>query len=157
MIQLVGCAGVRRGRNEDDMRAIMGEGRGEIKPARAMPGPRWADVGRVVGYNQLACGVNRMGSKVEGLAMDTMPCRTGRVFGKGTEGVKGQLRQGDEGMPAIRGERTMHRCKGRDEVVFCRANGSLGGISAVLVRGNMLKCDILGDEEGRELRGSFVV
>ena len=135
----------------------MCEGWGEIKTARAMSGPRGADVGRVVGDDQLACRVDRMGSKVEGLAMYTMPCRTGRVFGKGTEGVKGQLRQGDEGMPAIRGERTMHRCKGRDEVVFCRANGSLGGISAVLVWGDMLKFYILGDEEGRELRGSFVV
>jgi hypothetical protein len=56
-----------------------------------MPGPRWSNVGRVVGYDELACGVNGVGGKIEGLAMDAMPCRSGRVFGKGTENVKGEL------------------------------------------------------------------
>ena len=135
----------------------MGESGGEIKTTRAMSGPRGADVGRVVGDNQLACRVYRMGSKVEGLALYPMPCRTGGVFGKGTHGVKGECRKGNEGMPAIGGERKVHRGKSRDEMVFSRANRSLGGISAVLVWGDMLKFYILRDEEGRELSGSFVV
>ena len=135
----------------------MGEGWGEIETTRAMSGPRGADVGRVMGDDQLACRVDRMGSKVEGLALDPMPCRTGGVFGKGTHGVKGEHRKGNEGMPAIGGERKVHRGKSRDEMVFSRANRSLGGISAVLVWGDMLKFDILRDEEGRELSGSFVV
>jgi hypothetical protein len=92
-----------------------------------------------------------VGGKIEGLAMDAMPCRSGRVFGKGTEGVKGELRQWNESMPAIGGEGNMHGGKGGDEVVFCRANGSLGGVGAVLVGRNMLKLNVLGDEEGREL------
>jgi hypothetical protein len=107
-----------------------------------MSGPRWANVGRVVGYDELACGMNWVGGKIEGLAMDAMPCRTGRVFGKGTEGVKGELRFGNESMPAIGREGNMHRCKGGDEVFFCRANGSLGGVGAVLVGRNMLKLNV---------------
>ena len=135
----------------------MGESGGEIKTTRAMSGPRGADVGRVVGDNQLACRVYRMGSKVEGLALYPMPCRTGGVFGKGTHGVKGECRKGNEGMPAIGGKRKVHRGKSCDKMVFSRANRSLGGISAVLVWGYVLKLDILRDEEGRELGGSFVI
>jgi hypothetical protein len=104
-----------------------------------------------VGYDELACGVNGVGGKIEGLAMDAMPCRSGRVFGKGTEGVKGELCKWNESMPAIRGEGNMHGGKGGDEMVFRRANGSLGGVGAVLVGRNMLKLNMLGDEEGREL------
>ncbi len=50
--------------------------------------------------------------------MDTMPCQTGRVFGKETEGVKGKLRHGNESIPGIGGEGNMHRCKGGDKVFF---------------------------------------
>ena len=60
-------------------------------------------------------------------------------------------------MPAIGGKRKVHSGKSRDEMVFSRANRSLGWISAVLVWGDMLKFYILRDEEGRELSGSFVV
>jgi hypothetical protein len=49
------------------------------------------------------------------------------------------------------GEGNMHGGKGGDEMVFCRANGSLGGVGAVLVGRNMLKRNSLEDEEGREL------
>ena len=71
---MVGGAGVRRGGDEDNVGAIMGESGGEIKTTRAMSGPRGADVGRVVGNDQLACRVDRMGSKVEGLALYPIPC-----------------------------------------------------------------------------------
>ncbi len=50
-------------------------------------------------------------------------------------------------MPAVRGEGDMHGGKGGDEMVFRRANGSLGGVGAVLVGRNMLKSNVLGDEE----------
>ena len=104
------------------MRAIMGESGGKIEPARAMPGPRWPNVGRVVGDDELTCGVNGVGGKIEGLAMDTMPCRSGRVLGKGTESVKGELGKWNKSMPTVRGEGNMHGGKGGDEMVFRRAN-----------------------------------
>jgi hypothetical protein len=81
--------------------------------------------------------------------MDAMPCRTGRVFGKGTEVLRVSCAMGMRACQQLGGKETCTDAR-VDEVVFCRANGSLSGVGAVLVGRNMLKLNVLGDEEKRQ-------
>ena len=80
---------IEGGGNENKMGTIVSEGRGEVKPSCAMLGPRRALLRRVMGDDQLACGVNGMGGKVYRLAMKAMPSRQGRVWCKVSHMVKG--------------------------------------------------------------------
>jgi hypothetical protein len=61
---LVSDTGIKGFGNENNMGTVVREGRGEIKPSCAMLGPRRALLRRVMGDDQLACGVNGMGGKI---------------------------------------------------------------------------------------------
>ncbi len=60
---------------EENIKAVVVvRGRGKIKTASAMLGPRLAREGRVEGDNKLARGMDGMGGKVVGGTMETMVC-----------------------------------------------------------------------------------
>ena len=75
------------GREEDTEAAIVFRGGGEIEPASAMLGPRRTSEGRVKSDDKLARGMDGMGGKVVGGAMETMIFRERGVEGPRTEMV----------------------------------------------------------------------
>jgi hypothetical protein len=88
-----GLANAREvGGGEENIKAtVVVRGRGKIKTASAMLGPRLAREGRVEGDDKLAGGVDGMGGKVVGGTMETMVCGERGVEVPGSEVVKGEL------------------------------------------------------------------
>ncbi len=70
---MVSDAGSEGGWDEDNMGTVVREGWGEVEPSCAMLGPRCKLLRRVMRENQLTCRVDRMGCKIQGLALDAMP------------------------------------------------------------------------------------
>ncbi len=79
------------GGEENIKTAVMVRGKGQIKTASAMLGPRLVGEGRVEGDDKLAGGVDGIGGEVVGSTMETMVGGERGVEGSGSEVVKGEL------------------------------------------------------------------
>ena len=96
---------------------------------------------------------------VERGGIEAVPSREigGRV--PGTKEVEGQLGVREEGIPEIKGKVKVGGGQNGYEVVLKCADSPFGGVSTVVVGGNVLYSDgvCLGAKECSEVSGAFVV
>ena len=105
VIQLVYDTCIVSARGKNNVRAIMGKGRGYVEATYTMLRPGWSIMrGEKMCHDKLACGMDGVGGEVEGHTVQTMVGREGRVEGPRTHMVKGELGLGNQVVPAVRGE-----------------------------------------------------
>ena len=77
------------GKRQENIEATIVQSRGrEIKTTGAVSGPRFSVLGRIVGYNELPGGMDRVGSEVKGNRVEAVPGREGRIKGPRPEMVE---------------------------------------------------------------------
>ena len=106
--------------------AVVGEGGAYIEGALAIFGPRFPGFGVVECDDQLARGVDGVGVKVEGKAVNACPGRDGGVGGVGAEVVEGEFGEGDEFVPLVGGEVRVGGGEHGYKVVFGGADAPFG-------------------------------
>ncbi len=74
MVELVDDARVVSVWGEDKVRAIMGKGRRYVTTTYAVLRPGWAIMWGEMGDDKLACGMDGVRDKIEGLSVDAVPC-----------------------------------------------------------------------------------
>ena len=145
--------------NMNVVAAIVGEGRSEIKTAKAVGSPRRPGIGGFVYYNELPWRVEGVGKEINGVSMDAMVCRDRRIAVKGTEVVQCKFYVRKELVPEIEGELGMNRGESSNHMVFESADGPFSKISAMVGGRLELNSDRnrWGAKVGVEIRGEFVV
>jgi hypothetical protein len=101
VVKLVNDARVVSAWGENKVRAIMGKGRRDVKTTYAMLRPGWSIMRWEMGHNKLACGMDGVGGKIEGLSVDAVPGGENGVGAIGAQLVKGEFRE-REGMKSER-------------------------------------------------------
>jgi hypothetical protein len=111
---------------EENMKTtVVVRGRGKIKTASAVLGPRLAGEGESRRRRpSWPGGVDGMGGKVVGGTMETMVGRERRVEGPGSEVVEGELGLWEQVVPSVRREGDMGGREDGDKVVFGGTNCS---------------------------------
>ncbi len=72
-------AGVTRDGGKNEVAPVVGEGGGNVEAPGPITGPRGANLGWVVDYDELACRVDGVGGEIKGAAMNAVPCRFGGI------------------------------------------------------------------------------
>ena len=88
-----------------------------------------------------------MEGEVERTAMQSVVGGDGGVREPRAEVVEGELGDGEEIIPSIRGERDVGGGKDGDEVVFTRADVPFGSEGAMVVGGGKLVVEVVGCEQ----------
>ncbi len=73
MVELVDDARVVSAWGEDKVRAIMGKSRRDVITTYAVLRPGWAIMRGEMGDDKLACGMDGVRDKIEGLSVDAVP------------------------------------------------------------------------------------
>ena len=89
VIELVDDASIVSARGENKVRAIMGKGRGYVEATYTMLRPGWSIMRGEMGHDELACGMDGVGGKVEGLSVDAVPGGEDGVGAIGSHVVEG--------------------------------------------------------------------
>ena len=79
MVEGVGDAGGPGARDKDNVTAVVGEGRTDVKGPDTMMVPRLASQGGVVGHHKLTGRMEEVGGEVDGRTVQTVPRRQRRV------------------------------------------------------------------------------
>ncbi len=104
VVKLVDDASVVSAWGENKMRAIMGKGRGYVKTTYTMLRPGWSIMRGEMCHDKLACGMDGVGGKIEGLSVDAVPGGEDGVGAIGAHVVEGEFREREEIRPMGRGE-----------------------------------------------------
>ena len=104
VIQLVDDTGIVSARGKNNVRAIMGKGRGYVEATYTMLRPGGSIMRGEMCHDKLACGMDGVGGKIEGLSVDAMPGGEDRVGAIGAHVVEGEFRERKEIRPMGRGE-----------------------------------------------------
>ncbi len=147
MVELVDDAGVVSAGCKDKVRAIMRESGGDIETPYAMLRPGRSNVWREMSNDELACGKDGMGGKVEGLSVEAVPGGEKGIGTVGTQMVEGEFSKREEISPVVRGKRNVNRRQDSDEMVLRCPDRTFGWVSAVLVWSDELVFDKLGAKE----------
>ena len=115
------------------------------------------EVGGVEGNDQLAGRMKGVGVKVKGEVVDARPGTECGVGSPGAEMVEGELGEGEEVIPQVRGKVRVSGGEGGDEVVLRGADAPFSGEGAVNTGGNELDGEGNAAEVGAEGLGRFIV
>ena len=137
--------------------AVVIKGGAKVESPFAMGGPGGAGIGGVKSHDQLARGVDWVGGKIKGEAVEAGPGRESGVRGVGAEIVEGELSVGKKFVPEVGGKVRMARGEDGDKVVFGSAEVAFGKVGAVIVGGDVLDREVLTGKELTEGEGGFVV
>ncbi len=96
---------------------------------------------------ELACRVDGMGGKVEGLSVDAVPGGEEGIGAVGSQVIEGELSEREEIRPAVRGNRDVSGRQDSDEMILRCPDRPLGWDCTVLVWRDELVLDELGSEE----------
>ena len=91
-------------------------------------------------HNKLACGMDGVGGKIEGLSVDAVPGGEDGVGAIGSHVVEGEFREREEIRPMGRGEGEVNGRQDSDEVILRCPDRPLGRVSAMLVGRDKLVC-----------------
>jgi hypothetical protein len=104
VIQLVDDTGIVSARGKNNVRAIMGKGRGYVESTYTMLGPGWSIMRGEMCHDKLACGMDGVGGKIEGLSVDAVLGGEDGVGAIGAHVVEGEFRESKEIRPMGSGE-----------------------------------------------------
>jgi hypothetical protein len=86
------------------VRAIVEKGRRNVETTYAVLTPGWSIMRGEMGHDELACWMDGVGGKVEGLSVDAVPGGEDGIGAIGVHVVEGEFREREEIRPVVRGE-----------------------------------------------------
>jgi hypothetical protein len=95
--------------------------------------PGWSIMRGEMGHDELACGMDGVGGKVEGLSVDAVPGGEDGVGAIGSHVVEGEFREREEIRPIGRGKGEVNGRQNSDEVILRCPDRPLGRVSAMLI------------------------